>query len=211
MMKYECKAVGSSELAALFPKISERANKGDMGRLLVVCGSYDKSGLSMCGAAYFAAKAAYRCGAGIVEIFTPRENYAALAALVPEAVFSLYGYDESPDCVSERLKESIAKSDAAVIGCGLGKSEMSRTLLKATLECASHPLLIDADGLNIISEDKCLLDSMSKEQRSRTVITPHPGEMSRLCEKNVAEIMADTVKLSCDFSSEKTGLSGKNL
>ena len=89
-----------TDAARLFPTLPDEMNKGGMGRVLVVCGSYDPAGLSMSGAAYFAAKAAYRCGAGIVEVFTPRENYAALASLVPEAVFSLYGYDEPCDAVS---------------------------------------------------------------------------------------------------------------
>ena len=103
----------------LFARLPDRTNKGDMGRLLVICGSYDAHGTSMCGAAYFCAAAAYRTGAGIVEIFTPKENYSALASLVPEAVFSLYGYDEDADAVRARLTEAVHRSDAVVIGCGL--------------------------------------------------------------------------------------------
>jgi NAD(P)H-hydrate repair Nnr-like enzyme with NAD(P)H-hydrate dehydratase domain len=94
-------------LKALFPPLPERTNKGDRGRVLMICGSYDPCGLSMCGAAYFAAKAAYRCGAGIVEIFAPKENYPSLASLVPEAVFSLYGSDEPADLVTKRLASEI--------------------------------------------------------------------------------------------------------
>ena len=96
----------------LFSRLPERTNKGDMGRLLVLCGSYDPKGASMCGAAYFCAAAAYRTGAGIVEIFTPRENYSSLASLVPEAVFSLYGYEEAAEDVGKRLTEAALRSDA---------------------------------------------------------------------------------------------------
>ena len=78
------------DICALFPPLPPRTNKGDMGRVRCVCGSYDGQGLSMCGAAYFSASAAYRTGAGIVEIFTARKNYEALASRLPEAVFSLY-------------------------------------------------------------------------------------------------------------------------
>ena len=143
------KRIDKIEAAELFPPLQSKMNKGDAGRVLVICGSYDPKGLSMCGAAYFAAKAAYRCGAGIVEIFTPRENYAALAELVPEAVFSLYGYDESPESVSKRLASEIAKSDAVILGCGLGKSDMALSLTRTALSCVKCPLVIDADGLNI--------------------------------------------------------------
>ena len=203
MMKNGFLAVGSDELAALFPKLPDRINKGDMGRVLLVCGSYDPSGLSMCGAAFFAAKAAYRCGAGIVEIFTPRENYSALAALAPEAVFSLYGYEESCEAVTARVKSAAAKCDAVVIGCGLGRSLTSKMIVRAVLESASCPLVIDADGLNTLAEYEGIWSALSKEQRGRTVITPHPGEMARLCGLTVDEILSDTVSVSRDFAEKK--------
>ncbi len=194
-----------SDLAPFFPKIPDRTNKGDMGRVLIVCGSHDPCGTSMCGAAYFSASAAYKTGAGMVEIFTPRENYAPLASLVPEAVFSLYGYDESLDEVTSRLALSVKKSDAVVIGCGLGKSEMSRAMVKAVFESVPCPLLIDADGLNILSEDEGLWNLLSAEQRSRTVITPHIGEMSRLSGRAVAEILSDPEGVATVFA-EKNGI-----
>ena len=191
------------DLRSLFQKLPERINKGDMGRVLIVCGSYDPSGISMCGAAYFSACAAYKTGAGIVEIFTPRENYTPLASLIPEAVFSLYGYDESCDSVVSRLTLSVKKSDAVVLGCGLGKSETSRAIVKTVLESVSCPLLIDADGLNILSEDEGLWSLLSEEQRSRTVITPHPGEMSRLSGKTVDKIISDTERAAREFAEKK--------
>ena len=199
----ENRKVSKTDLKNLFPVLPERINKGDMGRLLVVCGSYDASGLSMCGAAYFAAKAAYRCGAGVVEIFTARENYGALVSLVPEAVFSLYGYDESADAVSERLALSVKKSDSVIIGCGLGKSALSRALVKAVLCEAECPLVIDADGLNILSEDESLWSCLNNEQGERTVITPHPGEMARLSGRGIGEILDSIPKSAQNFSLEK--------
>ena len=197
------KTIDKNDVKRMFAPLPDRANKGQMGRVLMVCGSYDESGLAMCGAAYFAAMAAYRTGTGIVEIFTPRENYSALAALVPEAVFSLYGYDESEEKVCERLAESLAKSDAAVIGCGLGKSQLARRMVATVLKSAECPLVVDADALNILSEETSLWEFMSAEQRKRTVITPHPGEMMRLCDKSIPEILADTVGVAHDFAAKK--------
>lgn len=197
------RALVKGDLAPFFGKLPDRTNKGDMGRVLVVCGSYDPCGTSMCGAAYFSASAAYKTGAGIVEIFTPRENYAPLASLMPEAVFSLYGYDESLDAVTSRLALSVRKSDAVVIGCGLGKSETSRAIVKAVFASVSCPLLIDADGLNILSDDEGLWEILSEEQRSRTVITPHIGEMSRLSGRAVAEILSDTEGVATAFAEQK--------
>ena len=200
MMK---KTVDKTDVKRIFPPLPERSNKGQMGRVLVVCGSCDESGLAMCGAAYFAAKAAYRTGAGIVEIFTPRENYPSLASLVPEAVFSLYVYDEPIDEVCERLALAMFRSDSVVIGCGLGKSTLARRMAATVLRRAECPLVVDADALNIMSEDPALWDLISKEQRSRTVITPHPGEMARLCGFAIPEILSDTVGVAKNFSSEK--------
>ena len=160
----------------------------------------------MCGAAYFCAAAAYRTGAGIVEIFTPRENYSALASLVPEAVFSLYGYDESADSVCERLTEAVRRSDAIVIGCGLGKSSLARALVSValssvTLSSMTCPIVIDADALNIISEDEGIWGLLNEKQRAQTVITPHPGEMSRLCGKSISDILSDVGGAARDFGA----------
>jgi NAD(P)H-hydrate epimerase len=195
--------VGDDDLKLCLPQLDERVNKGDMGRVLAVCGSYDKDGLSMCGAAYFSAAAAYRTGAGIVEIFTARENYTSLAALVPEAVFSLYGDDESESEITARLAYSARKADAVIIGCGLGKSVISKALLRSALESIDCPLLIDADGLNILSENEDLWQLLSAEQRRQTVITPHIGEMSRLCGRNISDILDNTVNTAVEFANEK--------
>ena len=196
---YSC---SGEDVSNLFPRRPARMNKGDAGRVLCVCGSYG-SGFGMCGAAYFAAMAAYRCGAGIVEIFTARENYACLGALVPEAVFSLYGSDERDEDVCKRLKTSIASADSVVLGCGLGKSDPARKLVKTALCEVRGPMVIDADALNIIAEDSQLWSLLSKEQRAMTVITPHPGEMSRLSGKSIGEILSDVQGVATEFSRER--------
>ena len=197
------KTITVNDFKDVFGMIPNNANKGSMGRVLLVCGSYCGGGISMCGAAYFAAKAAYLCGAGIVEIFTPRENYAPLASLVPEAVFSLYGYDEDSLAVTARLSESVLKSDSVVIGCGFGKSDLSKEILKTVIEKVSCPLTVDADGLNILSENDEYWALLDREQRGRTVITPHPGEMSRLCGKSITDIVKKIPESAENYAAEK--------
>ena len=194
------------DVSSLFPTLPRRMNKGDAGRVLCICGSYEPCGAAMCGAAYFSAAAAYKCGSGIVEIFTHRKNYESLASLIPEAVFTLYDTEkETNGEIIARLINSIKKADSIVLGCGLGKSELARSLVKTTLESVSCPLVIDADGLNIISEDENLWSLLSTEQRKKTVVTPHPGEMSRLTGKTIPEILADTTGTAISFS-KKTGI-----
>ncbi len=191
------------EARELFGTIPERANKGSMGRLLVVGGSYDQNSMAMSGAAFFAAKAAYRCGAGIVEIFTPKENYPSLSTLIPEAVFSLYSCDEPKCDVTARLAASLEKCDAVVLGCGLGKGESAREMVKLIFERVDRPMLIDADGLNIVSENESLWELLSDGQRARTVITPHPGEMSRLTGKPISVILDNVPETARNFAREK--------
>lgn len=189
------------DISALFPPLKKRINKGDMGRVLCICGSYDPCGSSMCGAAYFSAASAYKCGAGIVEIFTHRKNYESLAARVPEAVFTLYDTEkENADAICARLTEQIKKADSIVLGCGLGKSALARMLVKTTLEVANCPLVIDADGLNIIAESNELFE-LVKNRKGDTVLTPHPGESSRLSGRSIPEILDDTVNTAVYLSS----------
>lgn len=190
------------DAARLFPRLPRDAHKGIMGRVLCVCGSYDGRGVSMCGAAYFASAAAYRCGAGIVEIFTAKNNYESLAAHVPEAVFSLYESDEDATAVGSRLRERLASADAVVIGCGLGKSELSMNIVAETLANADCPLVMDADALNICAEHKALFGLMSGALRARTVLTPHPGEMARLLNASVGEVQKDRVKAAKGLAAE---------
>ncbi len=194
------KSLKKKDMLKLFPKLDDNINKGDMGRVLCVCGTVDQHGIAMCGAAYFSATAAYRCGAGIVEIFTEKTNYAPLAASVPEAVFSLYEMGEDAADVCARLAGEMDKADSVVLGCGIGKSELSRQLVITALGHAKCPILIDADALNIISEDQSLWELLSEEQKGRTVITPHIGEMARLAGKTVDEIKHRAMAEASEFA-----------
>ncbi len=199
----DIKHISSEDVSALFSSLDPNVNKGDMGRLLLICGSYDGNGSSMCGAAYFSGAAAYRCGAGIVEIFTARKNYEAIGSLLPEAVYSLYENEENEADVCTRLRDSIRRSSGVVIGCGLGKSEISKRLLITALSSDEIPLVIDADALNIMSEDESLWSLISSRRLSRTVITPHPGEMSRLVGLPLSAVLSDHVGAAESFSSAR--------
>ena len=182
------------DISFLFPPLKKRMNKGDAGRVLCICGSYDPCGSAMCGAAYFSAAAAYKCGAGIVELFTHRKNYEALASLVPEAVFTLYDTEkENAEIICERLKAQIKKADSIVLGCGLGKSELAREMVKTVLEISVCPLVIDADGINILAESE-KLQALVQRRKADTVLTPHPGEKARLIGRPIPEILANTVQ-----------------
>lgn len=167
--------------SSLLPPRRERSNKGDYGRVLCVCGSR-----GMAGAAYLCAKACYRMGAGLVEIFTHESNRIILQTSLPEAVVTSYGDDIGENA----LIASVEKADAVVAGCGLGTDACSRNLLSALLrlvDTEKQPLILDADALNLIAKSP----SLSKYVRG-AVITPHFGEASRLLNCEIRELLADT-------------------
>jgi NAD(P)H-hydrate epimerase len=155
----------------------------------------------MCGAAYFSAAAAYRTGSGIVEIFTERKNYESLGARLPEAVFSLYDTDtEDETPILHRLSASIERADAVIIGCGLGQREMARKILRHTLREIKCPLVIDADALNLMAANRDYWRFIDKAQGLQTVITPHTGEMARLCRISTEEILASPKSIAMSFA-----------
>lgn len=157
---------------------SPYSNKGTYGRVVLFAGCR-----GMSGAAVLAARAAYRAGAGLVEVVTDESNRIILQTAVPEAIVSS-NEDASVDA-------ALARADAVVIGCGLGQSGAANRLLERALRYCSAvrsvPLVIDADGLNLIAAAPALWNLVPHG----AVLTPHPGEMARLCGCSVREVVSD--------------------
>lgn len=127
----------------------------------------------MAGAAVFSAKAAYKSGAGLVKIITPECNRSIIQCALPEALLCT-------DIASAKaLETELDWADAVVIGPGLSKSDNAKMLVETVLKTAEIPLVIDADALNIISDNMTLLN----EHKMPVIVTPHLGEMSRLMKR----------------------------
>ena len=172
------------------------SNKGSYGRLLCVCGS-----VGMAGAAVLSAKAAIRCGAGLVNVALPSAIYPIVASQVVEPVYTLLNHlpNGSLSGESERnLLSFLSRSTACLIGCGLGKSAASVALVTKLLATAKCPLVIDADGINIIAEHIDIL----KTAKGPVIMTPHPGEMARLLKTNVADVQAHRLEYARSFAAE---------
>ncbi len=164
----------------LLPQREAYSNKGTYGKVLLIAGSEE-----MNGAALLAARAAFRSGCGMVRIFTPECNRAVLQTGIPEAMVSVWRPDEPEETVKKRLADALAWSDVAGIGPGLGTSPMAACLLDFVLEHFEKPLVIDADGLNLLAKRQ---DAV---QRSNVILTPHIGEMARLTGKSRADIASE--------------------
>jgi NAD(P)H-hydrate epimerase len=165
----------------------KHSNKGTYGKVLIIAGS-----TNMAGAAYFSAKAAYRTGCGLVRIFTPEENRAALQTLLPEAVLMTYN-DKFEE---KQLAGALSWADAVVMGPGIGTGAQMKNMLKLVLKSVQVPLLLDADALNILSGEPELLLAPHLD----IVVTPHPGEMARLTGDTVSLIQTRPVETARDFS-----------
>ncbi len=165
-------------------------HKGDYGKVLVIAGSP-----SMCGAAAFSAEAAYRMGAGLVRIFTAEENRAALTALIPEALLTTYRSDKFDE---KLLIEAIHWADVCLIGPGLSVSPTAEKILRTTLHSVSVPLVIDADGINLLAKEPEIL----KGPHTDIVLTPHMGEMSRLTGDPPMYLKEERLRIAEEFANE---------
>lgn len=173
-------------------KIPDRkaySNKGTYGKILVIAGSHDMSG-----AAYLSGAAAYRTGAGLVEILTYEGNTDIIKKLLPEAIVTGY----SGDNYDSVLENSLKKATCVILGPGLSKDVTAHNITRKVLESCEVPLIIDADALNIIAEDISLLKSYSHV----AIITPHIGELVRLTGLAKEELIKDSVAAAKRFAKE---------
>lgn len=158
----------------------EHSNKGTFGRVLLVAGSE-----GMCGAAVLSARAAYRTGAGLVRVFTPEINRQIVQTMLPEAIVTAWKDDQFPE---ENLKEQLDWADVIGIGPGIGTDELPVRILAFLLKHSKCPLVIDADGLNILAMKK-----MAPLSSAPVIVTPHVGEMMRLRHAAKEEILCDLI------------------
>lgn len=185
-----------SDIYNILPERKKRTNKGSFGKLFIIAGSKD-----MTGAVALCCKGAFRAGAGLVYACTVHSGINVVQQLVPEAVvMPLSEYDGKVryECYEEDIKEKIEVASAIAVGPGLGISEDVSEFVKKLITEADVPLIIDADGLNAIADDPSILLSL----KHTPIITPHPGEMSRLTGLTVSEILDNTVKVARDFAEK---------
>ncbi len=172
------------------------ANKGTMGTLLSICGSF-----GMAGAAILAGKAALRCGIGLEKLALPKSVYPIAAGSILESVF-LPLIETADGKISrdntELLLDEAKKSTAVLLGCGLSVCEDTKALVRGFIENCAVPMVLDADALNCISDNPEIL----KKRESEIIITPHPGEMGRLCGITAKEVNADRVDVALSFAKK---------
>lgn len=177
------------------PRIDFNANKGSNGHLLCLCGSY-----SMSGAAVICAKSAIKTGAGLVKLTIPKSAYPMVSSHLIQPIFNPVEDEDgmySPYALGG-IKSDLAWANAVAMGCGMGVNNNTKEITKSVLENATVPVILDADGINCING--CI--NILKDIKVPVVLTPHPGEMSRLISKSVEYVQLNRISVAKDFAKE---------
>lgn len=190
-MTLEERILNHEQVLALLPDRDLKAHKGNFGRILLLCGSRGYTG-----AAALAALGSLRSGAGLVYLAVPECIYEIEAVKLTEPiVLPISDRDGtfSPNAVDE-VRALLSKMDAVLIGPGLGQSDGTLAVLTEVLTNYPGPVVVDADGINLLSRHKALL----RRRNSFTVLTPHEGEFSRL----EPDYQGDRLKSAVAFAKE---------
>lgn len=162
--------VTTSHISSILPARSRFAHKGNFGHVLVIAGSYGKMG-----ACVLTSRAVLRSGAGLVTAHVPSKGYNVIQTALPECMTII---DDDPEIQANVPK--LDDFDVIAVGPGIGKAEQTQKMLKILIQESSKPMVLDADALNILSENPTWLSFLP----SNSILTPHPGEFDRLAGKS---------------------------
>lgn len=186
----------SDEIKASLPERPYNSNKGTFGKALIIAGSY-----KMPGAAVIAAKGSLISGAGLTYLAFPDRIYNTVTAHLTECVFRPLPSSPNGSLSEEATKALLDEIDsfsAVAIGPGITTDKGAEILLISLLKNYKGRLIIDADGINIISRNIDIL----KESQAQIVLTPHPMEMSRLTGIPVKEINSHREEIATEFAKK---------
>ena len=176
----------------LLPERSLGGNKGTFGKVLVIAGS-----VNMSGACELCARSAYRIGAGMVRVVTPEENRVIIQQNIPEALLTTYQIKQSEadfeKATQKKVLQAFEWADCIAIGPGLGKSMEAKSLLTWAITKTKKPLVIDADGINLLAQTEELKSYLTEQYAKgelperALIMTPHVGEFAGLYGCSAAE------------------------
>jgi ADP-dependent NAD(P)H-hydrate dehydratase / NAD(P)H-hydrate epimerase len=169
------------------------SNKGNFGHVLLVAGSVGKSG-----AAILAGRAALRAGAGLVTIASPGDILPVVASAQAEfmtepLVSTELGAISASNLKSRHFKSILENKTVLAIGPGIGTHPETHRFVRSIVQRAVQPLILDADGLNAFAGRA---QELSRRKSSLLAVTPHPGEMARLCGVSTKDVQADRLGIA---------------
>jgi len=181
------------QLRVLIEPRAAESHKGDFGRVTVIAGSIGKTGAAM-----LSGMAALRSGAGLVTVATPASCLPVVASMAPEMMTE--PLLESNGCVAAAAVDRVMELAHDVIACGpgLGRTREASAFVRALVDRATVPLVLDADALTLLAEEPGGL--LGRDDRD-VIITPHPGEMARLAGMTTDEVQANRLQVASDFAT----------
>lgn len=186
----------TEEIFGCLPPRTPNSHKGTYGKFLNISGS-----LGYTGAAVLSTTAAMRCGAGYVTLAAPLPVARDLSSVLIESTMMPLEPNSLDQISASNIPDIIERAKrctAVLVGCGLGKSDDTRELVFSLIRSVECPLIIDADGLNVLSAQTDVL----LERKGDTILTPHTVEMSRLTGKRLNDILADRYTAARSFAAE---------
>lgn len=190
-----CGLLTATNMAPFFVPRRRFSHKGDFGRVVVIGGS-----VGLAGAPALAARAALRAGAGLVHLLVPKSLYPGILPLAGAEVMVTPVEDDGEGFFTRRsldeVKPFLHMAQAAVLGPGLGLDAATRQFAGTLVESCPVPLVVDADGLNLLARQTKVL----RKARGEVILTPHPGEMGRLAGTTAAEVQRDRFGVAGAFA-----------
>ena len=190
----EIRTLTHPDVRSLLPDRDPWGHKGTFGRILLLCGSRGYTG-----AAYLSAMGALRCGAGLTFLGVPESIYAIEAVKLNEPV--VFPLPDEKGMLSifavPEIEKRLPQMDAVLVGCGLGQSPGTFAVVKTVLEQARCPVVLDADGINVLAAHKDIL----RGRAYPTILTPHEGEFLRFGGTVGEDRMASAAHFSREWNS----------
>ena len=174
------------------------SHKGDFGHVVLIAGSRGKSG-----AGVLSARAALKAGAGLVTAAVPEAVQPIVAAGQPEVMTEAFAATEEGTIAEVALDQALTilkGKDAVGLGPGLSRNSQSVWFIRQLVRKCPVPLVLDADGLNAFEDQP---DLICNDHDQPLVLTPHPGEFSRLCGRSAPEILADPPSAARLFAQQR--------
>lgn len=180
------------DVSRIFPERDISTHKGDYGKVMLLCGS-----VGYTGAAILSAKAACRCGSGLVYLCVPKSIYQIVASQLSEPVITPLEDNGCGHFIKENFEEIktlLSQMDALLIGPGCGRSDDLLSLVREILAYTDIPVILDADAINVFSADPSLLSM----HQGPLVLTPHDGEFYRVYRGEKTDRLSEAICFAID-------------
>ena len=185
------------DIKCIFPKRDENSNKGNFGYVGIMGGCIEYSGAVKLANL---SSSALTSGAGVVRLIVPKEiANGVMPYLLEQTLFTIESKDGHMLFNKKEIDKALEKLKALAIGMGWGESEDNEKILRYILENKEMPIVIDADGLNMLAKmDKSILN----KTKCKVILTPHPKEFERISGYDFQDIISNPQELASDFAKK---------